>query len=112
MSELSRLTDYPDNLLMRAFDDLADIRRFLHNEIDALLESSNVTLIAIDSLASLIRPCPFSKGAGGRRRKNCVNQLGMRLKRLALKFNVAIVHVNEISGIIKEDKRFKLAINN
>ena len=105
MSELDRLSEFPDNLLMRAFDELANIRRFLHNEIDTFLASNNVTLIAIDSLAQLIRPSSFGKAAGGRRRKNCINQLGMRLKRVALKFNVAIVHVNEISGIVKEEKR-------
>ena len=111
MPELDRLfkqydqnDDQLEKLRIQSFLELIDLRRFIHNEIDELLSTEKIGLIVIDSLSSLIRAEPFSKLSGGRRRKNCIYQLGLRLKRIAMKYKLTIVHVNEVSAIVKKEE--------
>ena len=108
MPELDRIfkqydqnDDRLDKLIIRSFLELIDLRRFIHNEIDELLSTKKTGLIVIDSLSSLIRAEPFSMQNGGRRRKNCIEQLGLRLKRIALKYKLTVLHVNEVSAIVQ-----------
>ena len=108
MPELDRIfkqydqnDDRLDKLIIRSFLELIDLRRFIHNEIDELLSTKKIGLLVIDSLSSLIRAEPFSMQNGGRRRKNCIEQLGLRLKRIALKHKLTVLHVNEVSAIVQ-----------
>ena len=111
MPELDRIfkqydqnDDRLDKLIIRSFLELIDLRRFIHNEIDELLSTEKIGLIVIDSLSSLIRAEPFSMLNGGRRRKNCIDQLGLRLKRIALKYKLTVLHVNEVSAIFQKEE--------
>ena len=116
MPELDRLfkqydqnDDRLDKLFIRSFLELIDLRRFIHNEIDELLLTEKIGLIVIDSLSSLIRAEPFSKLRGGKRRKNCIYQLGLRLKRIAMKYKLTVLHVNEVSAIIKKEENIGMS---
>ena len=53
-----------DRLLVRKFYHLAEMREFLHNDLDEMARTSNIKLIVIDSFAAVVRVEDFDGQSG------------------------------------------------